>query len=203
VKRRPTDLAGRAGWFWSAYAEPGLLFENRGGGIFDDAAAAGGSFTTLPALGRGLIAADLDADGDLDLLATSIEGRARLYRNDGGNAQSWLEVRLIDPRRRRDAVGAELVVVAGARRLLRLVSLSDGYLTSRPAALHVGLGEAASVDRFEVRWPDGSLETFPGCPARRSIVLRLGEGERHSAEGRTRSSSGGGAGAPSAIGASR
>jgi hypothetical protein len=171
VKRRPEVLAQRAGAFWRHYAEPNLLFRNGGDGRF----AALGHWGPVE-VGRGLFPFDHDRDGDLDLLTTAIDGPARLHRVDGGEAAAWIEIRALDPALRREALGAKVTVHAAGRRWVRHAIPAGGYLTSGHGWIHLGLGDAAAVDRFEVRWPDGSEEAFDGARARQVVELRRGEG---------------------------
>jgi hypothetical protein len=174
VKRRATVAPGAPAGFWEPYAEPNLLFENTGGGKF---ALIGGDWSHVE-VSRGLVPFDFDGDGDLDLLITTIDGPARLYRNDGGDAGSWIEIRALDPALHREALGAKVTVYAGGRRWVRHAIPPGGYLTSAPSWIHLGLGTLQTVDRFEVRWLDGTVEEFPGGAARRVVELRHGEGKR-------------------------
>jgi hypothetical protein len=189
VKRRPSILGRDVAELWRLYAEPSLLFENRGDGRFAPLAPAGraeaeGSAAAPAADGawgpievsRGLYPFDHDGDGDLDLLITTIDGPARLHRNDGGDAGSWIQIRALDPALHREALGAKVTAYAGGRRWVRHAVPPGGYLTSGHTWIHLGLGGADSIDRFEVRWPDGQVEVFPGSPARRSVELRRDEG---------------------------
>jgi hypothetical protein len=173
VKRRPVIAEGAAPGFWQPYVEPNLAFENRGDG----------KFALLPPwsaveVSRGLLPFDHDRDGDLDLLITTIDGPAHLYRNEGANQSSWIEIRAVDPSLHREALGAKVTAVAGDRRFVRHAISSGGYLTSGHGWIHLGLGSTRSVDRFEVRWPDGATETFAGAEAGRVVELRRGEGQR-------------------------
>jgi len=182
VKRRPSVLGRDVEPFWQAYAEPSFVFENLGGGAFAPMAFAGAAAATPPGawgrveVGRGLVPFDLEGDGDLDLLITTLDGPARLYRNDGGNTRAWIQIRALDPALDREALGAKVTARAGDRRWVRHALPPGGYLTSGHAWIHLGLGEVETVDGFEVRWPDGQLETFPGTPARQVVELRRGEG---------------------------
>jgi hypothetical protein len=168
--------------FWSAYAERNQLFANDGTGKFRDLSSANKAFCGVWNVGRGLACADFDDDGAPDLLATSIGGRARLYRNVVPNRGHWLKVRAIDPRLNRDAYGAEVRVRAGGKERLRLVNPADSYLSSSSPIAHFGLGSADRVESIQVTWPDGSpperFDPPEGGAVDRTVVLRKGEHPR-------------------------
>jgi hypothetical protein len=125
-----------------------------------------------------LAVGDVDGDGALDLLVTTIAGPARLYRNVAPGRGHWLLVRTIDPALGgRDAYGAEVVITAGDCRWWRLISPGYSYLSSNDPRAHFGLGSVNRVDAIRVRWPDGCQETFPGRTVDQAIVLRKGTGK--------------------------
>ena len=175
VARGPA--AGDLGPHWSAYAERHQLFANAGGGRFRDRSAAEPALCNRPGVGRGLIAADLDGDGAPDLVLTTAGGRARLFRNVAPHRGHWLTVRVLDPALGRDAVGAEVAVAAGGRVWRQPVGGGGSYLCDCEPRARFGLGNAGRVDWFEVRWPGGRRERFPGGPADRVLVLRRGAGQ--------------------------
>lgn len=177
VKSRPVSLASAPHGFFQRYVEPNLLLENRGNARFAEANERGGDFTRRLEVSRGLIPADWDLDGDLDLLVTNVEGPARLYRNEEGHVQSWIGVRAWDPSLRREALGAKVTILTARGRYVRYAIPTGGYLTSSYGSIHLGLGQVEEVQGFEVRWPDGSQEHFPGSPARRIVELHKGTGK--------------------------
>jgi hypothetical protein len=166
--------------FWSYYAERNQLFANEGTGRFRDISSANRAFCGAAGVHRGLACGDIDGDGALDLLVTTLAGPARLYRNVAPKRGHWLQVRALDPTLNRDAYGAEITVRAGGRRWTRWINPGYSYLCSNDPRAHFGLGPVDHVDAIEVLWPDGSRESFPGCPAdqRPEIVLRKGMGNK-------------------------
>jgi hypothetical protein len=90
--------------------------------------------------------------------------------------RAYAIVRAIDPRWKRDAIGAEVIVRAAGTERLDVVASSQGFLSEGPAALHFGLGPAARVEELEVAWPDGTREAFPGGMSDRLVELRRGSG---------------------------
>lgn len=163
---------------WTAYAEPRQLFVNRGDGTFDDLSASVPSFGGPPEPGRGLLAADLEGDGDLDLVVTNLAGPVRIFENVAPRKGSWLAVRAVDPALRRDAIGARVDVTAGGRSWSGFVGAGGSYLCSGPPLLHFGLGPGHAAVDVVVTWPGGTKERFAveglGC----SVVLEKGSGKR-------------------------
>jgi hypothetical protein len=163
--------------FWEQFEERNQLLANDGTGQFGDLSRWNPSFCASPGVSRGLVCADIDGDGALDLLVTRTANSARLFRNVVPNRGHWLMVRAVDPRLGgRDAYGAEITVTAGGRNWKRWLNPAYSYLCSNDPRAHFGLGKAERVDTITVVWPDGSQENFGGQPADRVVLLRKGEG---------------------------
>jgi hypothetical protein len=163
--------------FWSVYAEHHQLLINEGTGVFRDASRDNPAFSGQSTVGRGLVCGDVDNDGAIDLLVTSIAGPARLFRNVAPNRGHWLMVRATDPALGgRDAYDAVITVRVGERRWTRLLNSGFSYLCSNDPRVHFGLGKATRVDAIEVRWPDGKEEVFLGGAVDRLVELRKGTG---------------------------
>jgi hypothetical protein len=174
-----TSAGSSAHEFWLPYAQRSQLFANDGSGRFSDVSLHNAAFCTRPIVGRGLVCGDLDNDGALDLLVTSIAGPARLYRNVAPPRWHWLSVRATDPALGgRDAYGAEVMVQAGGRSWWRLLNSAYSFLSSNDPRVHFGLGPAANIESIRVIWPDGTEEEFPGGAPDRLIVLSKGAGRR-------------------------
>jgi hypothetical protein len=166
--------------FWETYAEKNQLFIGDGTGKFRDASAENGVFCGYWNVGRGLVCADFDNDGGLDLLVLATGDRARLFRNVAPERGNWLKVRAWDPKLKRDAYGAEVRVRAGGKEYLRLISPADSYMSSGPPMAHFGLGTAERVEWIRVTWPDGKTiqsETFEGGPVNCLRRVKRGEGQ--------------------------
>jgi hypothetical protein len=163
---------------WSRYAERNQLFANDGSGHFRDISPANAPLCGTANVARGLAWGDVNGDGAVDLLVTTVAGPARLFRNVVPNRGHWLLVRAIDPTLRRDAIGAVVRVRAGELNLVRQINPASSYLCSGDVRAHFGLGQAERVEGIEVTWPDGMKETFAGGPADRVITLAKGKGTR-------------------------
>jgi enediyne biosynthesis protein E4 len=175
ITRGPT-VTPEMGPHWGPYGDRNQLFANKGDGHFRDISPQNAAFCGVPNVARGLAWGDIDGDGAVDLLVTTVAGPARLYRNVAPRRGHWLLVRAFDPALRRDAVGAEVRVRAGGKTYLRLITAAGSYLCSGDMRAHFGLGPAERFEGIEVAWPDGTKETFGGGPADRAIQLEKGKG---------------------------
>jgi hypothetical protein len=178
VARGPAASAAGLAPFWERYAERNQLFSNDGRGQFRDVSPGNPDFCGTPNVARGLAWGDVDGDGALDLLVTTVAGPARLYKNVAPKHGHWLLVRAFDPALKRDAYGAKVTVRAGGRSWVGLVNPAQSYLCSGDPRVHFGLGAADRVEGITVHWPDGRVETFPGGGVDRLLELRRGEGRK-------------------------
>ena len=183
VRRDPVSPGPRDGEssidaFRRLYAEPNLIMVNNDRGWFDDDCDRAAGFCDATEVSRGLLAGDIDADGDLDILVTNANGRARIYRNDTPGTGNWLKLKVVDPVLNRDAIGAAVSVRLGDAWQVRPVMHTTSYLSSADAMVHFGLGPAPTVDEIAVTWPDGARERFPGGPANRMMTIRKGNSTR-------------------------
>ncbi|MBL8618089.1 MAG: CRTAC1 family protein [Deltaproteobacteria bacterium] len=142
------------------------------GSFVDRARALGLDGTTN---GRGLIVADLDDDGWLDILKVDYRGGpAQLWRQRCGEA-AWLTVRLEGPPGNPRGLGARVELEAGGRRFVRWqVQGNSGLASQGPGALHFGLGQVDEIDALRVIWPDGRVDELGPVGARRALVVRRG-----------------------------
>lgn len=162
---------------WHPYAERYQVFRNDGQGRLLDVSEANPDFSGRAGVGRGLAMGDLDNDGDLDLVATCTGGPTQVFRNVAPRQGHWLTLRATLPELGdRDAIGAEITVVAGGRTFWRLIQPSSSFLVSHDPRAHFGLGPAARVESIRILWPDGVEEEFPGVPSDQHLALRRGTG---------------------------
>ncbi len=142
------------------YAQPPQLFWNCGDacpGRFVPVTQGGD--LTAPLVGRGIATADIDADGDQDILITQNGRRPVLLRNDQNTGHHWLRVQLAGRAPNPEAIGARISLSAGGITQVRELFPARGYLSSVEMPLTFGLGTADRLDSLVIRWPDGQEQT--------------------------------------------
>jgi hypothetical protein len=153
------------------YTEEDVLAANDGTGKFVDVADQSGAYFREKYVGRGATYADYDNDGDIDILVLNLNDRARLLRNDGGNASNWLKIGLKLAGGKIDALGARVSVAAGGVTQINDVVGATGYLSQADPRAHFGLASAAKADLVEIRWPDGTVERLENVPANQILTV--------------------------------
>jgi hypothetical protein len=158
------------------YAEPKLMFRNLGRGIFADVSDRLGPDFQLPRVSRSAAIADFDNDGDLDILVNNNGQAPQLLRNDGGNANHWLEIFLVGTRSNRDGVGARVTLAAGGLVLYDQRKGGMSYQSAQDPRLHFGLAEHTRVDSVQVVWPSGMVTRLENLRADQIVSIKEGKG---------------------------
>jgi enediyne biosynthesis protein E4 len=140
-----------------SYREAPLLFHNLGGRKFENVSKAVGADFTRPVVARGAAYADFDRDGDLDVLISTNNGPAYLFRNDGGNRNHWLCLRLVGSKSNRDGIGAVVRVTSASGKQWNMVRSGSSYCSQSDLALTFGLG-TDSAATVEIDWPSGTKQ---------------------------------------------
>jgi enediyne biosynthesis protein E4 len=158
------------------YAQPPHLFLNLGDGSFRDAAAEAGGAFAEPKVGRGLAVGDFDRDGDLDVLLTTNNGPARLYRNDQLAGNRSIRVRLVGTTSNRDGIGALVRLEHGGAAQAQMVKSGSSYLSQSELPLTFGTGRRDRVDRMVVAWPSGRTDEFRNVATGKAYECVEGKG---------------------------
>ncbi len=161
-----------------SYAEPALVFRNQGKGLFENMSTKLGPALQRQVVGRGAAYGDFDNDGDLDLVITESNGPARLLRNENGNQNDMLRVKLTGTRSNRDAIGAKLTLeVDNHLRLLRMVKTGSGYLSQSELPVTFGLGkpDPSRKMRLTIVWPSGHKDTIADIKPNQSLSILEGK----------------------------
>jgi enediyne biosynthesis protein E4 len=154
-------------------AQHDTLFENVDGKRFIDVSANMGEHFQRKGYQRGAAVADLNNDGFLDLIVTSIDRRPAILLNSGAGGGHWLKLRLVGRKANRDSIGARVTLTtAGGRTLHDWVSPSVGFLSSSDPRVHFGLGKETKAAAIEVRWPGGGALTMKDVAADQILTVR-------------------------------
>ncbi len=158
------------------YAQPPQLFLNQGRGKFREAAGEAGSEFAKAKVGRGLACGDFDRDGDLDLLLTTNNGAAFLYRNDQNAGRRALRFYLTGTKSNRDAIGVTVRVFNGNETQMRTVQGGSSYLSQSELPVTFGMGGRDKVERAVVDWPSGATQEFKNLPTGKGYQLTENKG---------------------------
>ena len=163
----------------TSYAEQSLLFHNLKNGKFERVGAPPGSALAQAWCARGIATADFDGDGRVDLIISNTDSKPTLLKNVAAGAGHWVELRLVGDvakKSPRDAIGAIAYVTTGKLRQREDVISGASYASQNDMTLHFGLGAATSIDKLEIKWPDGSSEIVPVSGIDRKLTITEGKG---------------------------
>jgi hypothetical protein len=147
------------------YAQAPQLFLNNGKSGFREAGTNVGGGFSAPKVGRGLAVGDFDRDGDVDVLMTTNNAPAYLFRNDQTGGNRSIRFKLVGTRSNRDAIGAQVRVFAGGVTQSRVVRSGSSYLSQSELPVTFGLGKRDKIERVVIDWPSGQTEEFKDLAA--------------------------------------
>jgi enediyne biosynthesis protein E4 len=159
------------------FKNPRLVYKNMGGGTFKDVSSSMGPGIGEKFSSRGAAFGDYDNDGDVDALVLNLNDLPSLLRNDGGNKQHWIKLKLIGTHCNRTAIGARVRLITGKHAQMDEVHSGSSVMSQSDLRLHFGLGKVAIVDVIEVKWPTTQkIERFTQVKADRILTIREGSG---------------------------
>lgn len=153
------------------FAQPPHLFRNLGNGKFEEVTKQAGADFARPIVARGAAYGDYDRDGDPDILISTNNGPAILYRNDGGNANNWLTLKLEGTKSNRSALGAVVRVRSAGGQQWQMVRSGSSYCSQSQLPVTFGLGKDRETV-VEIEWPSGLKQSLGKVPAGQWLVVR-------------------------------
>jgi enediyne biosynthesis protein E4 len=158
------------------YREPMVLLQNQRNGRFRDISKDVGPVIQVPRVSRGLAVGDLFNDGRVEAVVENLVGRPLILRPEGDAHNHWVSFELEGVKCNRLALNARVRVTAGGMVQLGEVFSGGSYLSQNDLRLHFGLGASEKVDKAEILWPDGTVESLPNLAADRFYSVREGAG---------------------------
>ena len=159
-----------------SFREPKILYKNLRNGRFQDVSRDAGPGVTTASPARGMAIGDFDNDGDLDMVINNMNDHAELVRNEGGNKNHGIMIKTVGTKSNRTGLGARIRVVAGKDEQINEVRSGGNYLSQDDLRVHFGLGQASKVDRIEIKWPSGQVDTLKDVEANQVIYVVEGKG---------------------------
>jgi hypothetical protein len=158
------------------YQEPMLLFENQRNGTFKDISRLVGPAIQVPRVGRGIACGDLFNDGRIEIVVETLKGEPLILQPQGGSSNHWISFQLEGVQSNRLALNARVKTTAGDLVQTGQVLSGGSYLSQHDLRIHFGLGTHDRVDKAEIVWPNGKVETLTNLAADHFYKLKEGQG---------------------------
>ena len=139
-------------------------------GFYEVGQVSGPVFRELH-VSRGAAFADFDNDGDVDIFVVNHEDHPLLLRNDGGNKNNWLKVRLRSTKSNRSGFGTKIQIEAGREKQYQEIGSQPSYLSQNALEAHFGLARATRVDRLTVTFPSGIVRELKDVPVNQIVTV--------------------------------
>ena len=160
----------------AGYKQRKVVYRNLGNGRFEDVSERLGPPVTTPAAGRGAAFADLDNDGDIDVVVNNVHAAPDLFTLASPRDAHWLTLKLVGTTSNRSAIGARIKLVSASGSQVQEVRGGGSYYSQNDLRPHFGLGKDAVVDRVDVRWPNGREERWIAPKVDQILTLTEGSG---------------------------
>jgi len=140
---------------------------NRGDGTFEDVRPGAGKDFQIPRAHRGSAFGDIDGDGKIDIVVTSIKEPTELWRNTSPGDNNWIILKLRGTSSNRDGIGSRIKI--GEQ--YNMMTTAVGYASSSHSGVHFGLGETEVIERIEIQWPSGIRQVLTDVPVNQFLEV--------------------------------
>jgi enediyne biosynthesis protein E4 len=158
------------------YKQRNLMHHNDRDGTFSEVGEQLGPPFAEKRTGRGAVFGDLDNDGDVDIVINNLDGSPQLLRNDGGNTNNSVLIKVIGVKSNRSGIGARVTIVSGDLKQVEEVYSGGTYISQNDLRLHFGVEKRTKVDSIEVRWPSGVVDKVTGVNVNKVLTIKEGQG---------------------------
>ncbi len=154
------------------YGQEDQLFENMGDGKFKDVSTESGSYFLKELVGRGACFGDYDNDGDIDAYIVNLNDRGSFLRNNKGNQNNWISLKLVGTTSNRDGIGARIKISCGGKVQTSQKKSTTGYLSQNDPRIHFGLSKNAMIEQIEIKWPSGKVQVLNNIKANQILTVK-------------------------------
>jgi hypothetical protein len=158
------------------YREPANLLMNEKDGTFCDAGSLAGQAIREPRVGRGLATADLDNDGNVDVVVENLDGSPTILHNQGVPGTHWVSFELGGTKSNRLGIGARITLTSDGVTQMDEVRSGGSYLSQNDLRVHFGLGKSQKIEKVEIRWPSGHIDNLSNVRPDQFYSLLEGSG---------------------------
>ena len=165
------DILKTNGELKHLYGHEDQLLENRGEDKFVDISLERGKYFHGEYVGRGTCVGDYDNDGDMDVLVMNLNDQCRFLRNNRGNENNWLLIKLTGTSSNRDGIGTRIKISADGTEQIAQKKSTTGYLSQNDPRIHFGLAKSDTVDTIEIIWPSGKIQTLENVKSNQILEI--------------------------------
>jgi enediyne biosynthesis protein E4 len=154
------------------YGQEDQLFENMGDGKFTDVSTESGKYFLKELVGRGACFGDYDNDGDIDGYIVNLNDHGAFLRNNKGNQNNWLIIKLIGTTSNRDGIGSTVKITSGGKVQTSQKKSTTGYLSQNDPRMHFGIAKNEIVEKVEIKWPSGKIQVIEKIKANQILTVK-------------------------------
>ena len=154
------------------YGQEDQLFENLDGEKFKDVSLDNGDYFHEEKVGRGACFGDYDNDGDIDVFIVNLNDYGVFLRNDKGNENNWILLKLVGEKSNRDGIGARIKIRADGKEQIAQKRSARGYLSQNDPRIHFGLGKAEIIEKIEIAWPSGIVQVIENVEPGQELLVK-------------------------------